>query len=114
LGKVSQNLDLKFKKWEVVTVDEEKPSPRMDHSFTVINKRGIAVLAGGIDQYGERLDDIWILDLVRLNWSRVNAQPTIEESIGPMACQSACAVGSTMYIYNGNVDRKREKAFWAL
>lgn len=114
LGKVGQNLDLKFKKWEVVTVNEEKPCPRMDHSFNIINKRGIAVLAGGVDQYGERLTDIWILDLMRLNWSRVSTQPKIEESIGPMACHSACAVGSIVYFYNGNAERKREKAFWAL
>jgi hypothetical protein len=48
LGKVAQNLDIKFKKWEILTTNEEKPCPRKDHSFDIINKKGIAILAGGI------------------------------------------------------------------
>jgi hypothetical protein len=47
-GKAGQNLDIKFKKWELVTTNNEKPCPRKDHSFNMINKKGIAVLAGGI------------------------------------------------------------------
>lgn len=107
LGKVGQNLDLKFKKWELVKVSEDRPCPRMDHSFSVVNKRGIAVLAGGIDQSGERLTDIWILDLIRMDWSRVSTQPRVEESIGPMASHCACSVGSVVYLYNGNAEFKR-------
>jgi hypothetical protein len=82
LGKVAQNLDLKFKRWEVVPTNEERPSPRKDHSFNVINRRGIAILAGGIDQYGGWLDDVWLLDLVRLHWTRVTTIPKIEETLG--------------------------------
>jgi hypothetical protein len=26
----------------------------------------------------------------------------------------ACAMGTTIYFYNGNVEKKREKAFWML
>lgn len=48
LGKVGQNLDIKFKKWEILITNEDKPCPRKDHSFNIINKKGIAVLAGGI------------------------------------------------------------------
>lgn len=31
-----------------------------------------------------------------------------------LAGHSACVVGSSVYFYNGNVDKKREKAFWCL
>jgi hypothetical protein len=77
LGKNNQNLDVKFKKWEVISTNEEKPCPRKDHSFNMINKKGIAILAGGIDQSGTWLDDIWILDIVRLQWIRINTYPRI-------------------------------------
>ena len=78
LGKVAQNLDLKFKRWEVIATNEEKPCPRKDHSFNVINKKGIAIVAGGIGQYGGWLDDVWLLDLVRLHWTKVTTTPKID------------------------------------
>lgn len=77
LGKNNQNIDVKFKKWEVITINEDKPCPRKDHSFNMINKKGIAILAGGIDQNGTWLDDVWILDMVRLHWLRINTYPKI-------------------------------------
>ena len=77
LGKNNQNIDVKFKKWEVITINEDKPCPRKDHSFNMINKKGIAILAGGIDQNGTWLDDVWILDMVRLHWVRINTYPKI-------------------------------------
>jgi hypothetical protein len=76
-GKINQNLDIKFKRWEVITVNEERPCPRKDHTFTIIKSRAIAVLAGGIEQYGNRLTDIWLFDLIRLSWIRVVTQPRI-------------------------------------
>lgn len=77
LGKNNQNIDVKFKKWEVLAINEDKPCPRKDHSFNMINKKGIAILAGGIDQNGTWLDDVWILDMVRLHWVRINTYPKI-------------------------------------
>ena len=82
LGKNNQNLDIKFKKWELVTTNEDKPVPRKDHSLCVLNKKGIAILVGGVDQWGQFLSDVWLLDLVRLQWRRVNSQPKIERALG--------------------------------
>ncbi len=82
MGKAGQNLDIKFKKWEVVTTNEDRPCPRKDHSFSIINKKAIAILAGGINQQGNWLADVWVFDFIRLLWSKVSTEPTIEESIG--------------------------------
>jgi hypothetical protein len=43
----------------------------------MINKKGIAVLAGGIDHYGNWLEDVWLLDFVRVTWTRISTAPTI-------------------------------------
>jgi hypothetical protein len=48
----------------------------------VVNKKGYAILAGGIEESGNWIDDVWLFDLVRLHWSRVNTNPRIEESLG--------------------------------
>lgn len=39
-------------------------------------------MAGGIDEYGGWLDDVWLLDLVRFHWTRVTTTPKIEDSLG--------------------------------
>jgi len=75
---MSQNLDIKFKRWELVQTNQDKPCPRKDHSFNVINKKAIAVLAGGIEEYGNWLSDIWLFDFLRLQWTYINTQPRIE------------------------------------
>ena len=82
LGKGGQNLDIKFKRWELVNTNDDKPCPRKDHSFNIINKKGIAVLVGGTDQQGTWLTDVWLFDFVRLTWGRVSTSPAIFESIG--------------------------------
>lgn len=82
LGKVGQNLDVKFKRWEMVITNDDRPCARKNHSLSVINKKGIAVLAGGIEQHGNWLSDVWLFDMVRLLWTRISTQPRIEESIG--------------------------------
>ena len=82
LGKGGQNLDIKFKRWELISTNDDRPVPRKDHSFSVINKKAIAVLAGGIDQQGTWLTDVWLFDFVRLSWTRVTTSPSIPESIG--------------------------------
>jgi len=50
--------------------------------MTFINKKGVAVVAGGIDQFGRWLEDIWLFDFIRINWTRVNTSPSIPESVG--------------------------------
>lgn len=81
LGKGGQNLDIKFKKWESVATNDDKPCPRKAHTFNLINKKAIGVLAGGIDQQGGWLTDVWLFDFVRLHWTKINTTPSIEESI---------------------------------
>lgn len=82
LGKGGQNLDIKFKRWESVSTNDDRPCPRKEHTLTLIAKKAVAVLAGGIDQLGRWLDDVWLLDLVRLSWTKVSTSPSIGESIG--------------------------------
>lgn len=72
MGKGGQNLDIKFKKWELVATNEDVPCPRKEHTFSMINKKAIAILAGGIDQKGNWLSDLWIFDFVKLSWSRIS------------------------------------------
>jgi hypothetical protein len=48
----------------------------------VVNRKGIAVIIGGMDKYGRDLKDIWILDLIRLHWIKLNTQPKVELGIG--------------------------------
>lgn len=81
-GKAGQNLDIKFKRWELVTTNSDKPCPRKDHSFNMINKKGIAVLAGGIEDRGNWLADVWLFDFVRQLWTEVSTVPSVPESIG--------------------------------
>lgn len=68
-GKAGQNLDIKFKKWELVVTNSDRPCPRKDHSFNMINKKGIAVLTGGIEQKGNWLTDVWLFDFLRNIWT---------------------------------------------
>jgi hypothetical protein len=88
MGKGGQTLDIKFKRWELVNTNEDRPCPRKDHSFDIINKKGLAVLAGGIGESGDWLTDIWLLDLIRLQWTRLATTPSIPEALGYLSLNS--------------------------
>lgn len=77
MGKNNQALDIKFKKWLNITINEERPCPRKNHSFNIINKKGVAILAGGIEQNGSWLHDVWMLDFTRWCWTKVSTLPSI-------------------------------------
>lgn len=66
------------KRWEVATIEGRPPGPRSAHS-AVMTARKEVVIFGGYD--GERmcsLNDVWVLDLVRLRWER----PEINRGMG--------------------------------
>ena len=60
----------------------DRPCPRKDHAFNIINRKGVAVLTGGTDQYGSFLSDIWLFDLVRLQWRQITTEPRIDRALG--------------------------------
>jgi hypothetical protein len=66
----------------VVHTIGEKPSARKNHSMNFINSRAMIVILGGKDPEGNTLSDVWIIDLIKLVWQKINTIPNLSSFVG--------------------------------
>jgi len=71
-------LDLKLKRWELVTnATGDKPRARDRHSLTVLN--GIIYLFGGHSSDIEFLNDLWTYDPIKNHWTEIHADTVLPQ-----------------------------------
>jgi hypothetical protein len=54
--------------WEILSLKGKKPEGRYSHSMNILNRKGICLIVGGMNDYDEVLRDVWIMDLCSFSW----------------------------------------------
>jgi hypothetical protein len=54
--------------WEVLSLKGKKPEGRYDHSMNILNKKGICLIIGGMNEDNQILKDVWIMELCTFSW----------------------------------------------
>ena len=53
------------------THSTHKPQPRKHHTLNIINKKALILLMGGVNARGKTLNDVWIFNLLKLEWTQI-------------------------------------------
>ncbi|CAG9331517.1 unnamed protein product [Blepharisma stoltei] len=95
-------LNLSTQKWKRAQTDEE-PSPRSNHSSVVYNH--CLYIFGGSDDEGEKLCDLWKLDLRTYHWEKIIGHGQIPTG---RSGHSAIVFKDDMVIFGGMRDITKE------
>lgn len=69
--------------------------------MNLIASKNSIVIMGGIDQKCNPLADIFMLDLVKFKWSRIETDPSIDFFFGGIHYHSTVSTNTCLYIFGG-------------
>lgn len=98
-------LDLQTREWTRPDCKGVAPTPRESHTATMVNHNCMVVFGGSGEGDANYLNDLHILDLKTMRWSRPDTKGDVPV---PRDSHSAVSVGNKIFIYGGDCgDRYR-------
>ena len=109
-----------FCQWDIIRTAGDAPCLRYGHTMNYLKSNDRLILFGGIDQSGNVLNDLWLIDLSNINgrpsliiqhyWKKINTElrPDIPSSNFSRAYHTSSEINNSIFIFGGRLKGKQD------